>query len=61
MTSIDCKKITEDQFKEKLVKMFKDGNIKFSDIPKKHREFVAMQIFGRYPLKDFSSLNAVIK
>lgn len=54
-------KLTEDEFKEKLVKMLKDGNIRLIDIPKRLREDVARQAFGRYPLKDFSQLGVVLK
>lgn len=54
-------KITEEEFKERLVKMFKDDDIKFSDIPKKYREYVAIKVFGRYPLKSFDALEVIKK
>jgi len=50
------KKLSEDEFKDRLVDMYKSKSIKFSDIPKKYREYVALKVFGRYPMRSFSDL-----
>lgn len=61
MDTPETRKLTENEFKEKLAKMLKDGNIRLADVPKRIREDVARQAFGRYPLKDFSQLELIVK
>jgi hypothetical protein len=54
-------KLTEEEFKDRLAKMLKNGDIKFKDVPKNIRDDVAKLAYGRYPMKDFASLEVIKK
>lgn len=61
MDTPETRKLTDIEFKDRLVKMLKNGDIRLADIPKRLREDVAKDAFGRYPLKDFSQLGVIVK
>ncbi len=61
MSDIPAPKLTDEQFKERLINMLKNGDIRIADIPKRFKEAVIKEVYGRYPLKSFSDLSIIIK
>ena len=59
--SVENKRLTDEEFTVKLIDMLKAGSIRLVDVPKRLREAVARGAYGRYPLKDFSQLGAILK
>lgn len=51
----------EVEIKEKFVALLKEGTIRLGDVPHDIRDEVAKEVFGRYPLKNFSELKIVQK
>lgn len=50
-----------EEAKKELSVMLRKGEVKLKDIPKHMRDEVAKMAFGRYPMKDFSSLEVIKK